>query len=211
MQLASEHRYDVSLRLCRCAWPVPSVTCCVSMHGLLYVLSLQGPMCRGSRPDTTTLPVLTPFITQIWRRAGVATTISAEQGGVGASHDAGSALVTIPSRVDTNAFVPPRNSGRPFTHDLFIVAQLIERKGNIICYRPSPILRAANHEPMALIFVGTRDAEPQLRELAAKLHTVAEAVTFRALCRARTCLLVYHTTPMCSCCLLSMKACRSPS
>ncbi|HMU29881.1 MAG TPA: glycosyltransferase family 4 protein [Nitrospira sp.] len=189
-QLASEHQYDVSFAFA--GVPAGAISYLLRLtHGLPYVLSLQGPDVPGFEARYNYLyPVLTPFITQIWRRAGVVTAISAEQVALAHRTIPDLPLITIPNGVDTNAFVPAtRNSRRPFT--MICVARLIERKGQHHLLQAFANLRAANHEPMALIFVGTGDAEPQLRELAAKLQ-VAEAVTFKGFVPRENMPPVYH-------------------
>ncbi|ULA61176.1 MAG: putative enzyme [Nitrospira sp.] len=189
-QLVSKHRYDVSFAFA--GVPAGAISYLLRLtHGLPYVLSLQGPDVPGFEARYNYLyPVLTPFITRIWRQAGVVTAISAEQVALAHQTMPDLPLVTIPNGVDTHSFVPAANTpGRPFT--LICVARLIERKGQHHLLQAFAKLRAANHEPMSLIFVGTGDAEPHLRELAAELQ-VAEAVSFKGFVPREHMPCVYH-------------------
>ncbi|MCW5798883.1 MAG: glycosyltransferase family 4 protein [Nitrospira sp.] len=189
-KLASEHPYDVSFAFA--GVPAGAISYLLRLtHGLPYVLSLQGPDVPGFEARYNYLyPVLTPFITRIWRQADVVTAISAEQVALAHRTMPDLPLVTIPNGVDTNAFVPAeRTPGRPFT--MICVARLIERKGQHHLLQAFARLRAASPEPVALIFVGTGDAEPQLRELAARLE-VAEAVTFKGFVPREHMPRVYH-------------------
>ena len=189
-QLASTHRYDVSFAFA--GVPAGAISYLVGLtHGLPYMLSLQGPDVPGFEARYNYLyPMLTPIITRIWRHAGVVTAISAEQVALAHRTMPQLPLVTIPNGVDTNAFVPAtRTLGRPFT--MICVARLIERKGQHHLLQAFAQLRAASPEPMALIFVGTGDAEPQLREMAANLQ-VADAVTFKGFVPREHMPPVYH-------------------
>ena len=189
-QLASSHQYDVSFAFA--GVPAGAISYLLRLtHGLPYVVSLQGPDVPGFEARYNYLyPVLTPFITRIWRQAGVVTAISAEQVALAHRTMPDLPLVTIPNGVDTKAFVPAANTpGRPFT--MICVARLIERKGQHHLLQAFAWLRAASSERMALIFVGTGDAEPQLRALAAKLQ-VAEAVTFKGFVAREHMPAVYH-------------------
>src|SRR5574338_35259 len=68
-----------------------------------------------------------------------------------------------------------RGSRRAFT--IVCVARLIERKGPQYLLEAFARLRAGCGQPLRLTFVGTGDAEPQLRQSADRLH-VADVVTF---------------------------------
>lgn len=176
-RLLSQHRYDVSVAFA--GVPAGAISLVLRLtHGLPYVLSLQGPDVPWFEARYNYLyPVLTPLITRIWRKAGAVTAISAEQVALAHRTMPDLPLVTIPNGVDTNSFGPAaRAPGRPFT--MICVARLIERKGQHHLLQAFARLRAVSSEPMALIFVGTGDAESQLRELAEHLK-VTEAVTFR--------------------------------
>ncbi|MEP7151828.1 MAG: glycosyltransferase family 4 protein, partial [Nitrospira sp.] len=86
-------------------------------------------------------------------------------------------LVIIPNGVETELFAPASDEmKRPFT--IICVARLIERKGQHHLLQAFAQLRGSCAEPMRLMFVGTGDAEAQLRALADSLQ-VAEAVTFK--------------------------------
>ena len=189
-QLASERRYDVSFAFA--GVPAGAISYLLRLtHGLPYVLSLQGPDVPGFEARYNYLyPVLTPLITRIWRHAGVVTAISAEQVALAHRTMPGLDLVTIPNGVDTTSFAPRQGaSSRPLT--LICVARLIERKGQHHLLQAFARLRALCAEPTALIFVGTGDAEPQLRALAADLK-VADAVTFRGFVPRERMPQVYH-------------------
>jgi glycosyltransferase involved in cell wall biosynthesis len=189
-QLASQHHYDVSFAFA--GVPAGAISHLLRLtHGLPYVLSLQGPDVPGFEARYNYLyPLLTPLITRIWRGAGVVTAISAEQVALAHRTMPDLKLVTIPNGVDTNSFVPAGNAPpRPFT--ILCVARLIERKGQHHLLQAFARLRAVCAEPVALIFVGTGDAEPQLRELAADLKVV-EAVTFRGFVPREHMPQVYH-------------------
>ncbi len=176
-RLATEHRYDASFAFA--GVPAGAISYLLSLtHGLPYVLSLQGPDVPGFEARYNYLyPVLTPLIARIWRRAGAVTAISAEQVALAHRTMPDLALVTIPNGVDTTSFAPAAEGAtRPFT--IVCVARLIERKGQHHLLQAFAQLRASCSEPMALIFVGTGDAEPQLRALARDLN-VTDAVTFQ--------------------------------
>lgn len=189
-RLASKHHYDVSFAFA--GVPAGAISYLLRLtHGIPYVLSLQGPDVPGFEARYNYLyPLLTPLITRIWRGAGVVTAISAEQVALAHQTMPELDLVTIPNGVDTNSFVPAGTApARPFT--MICVARLIERKGQHHLLRAFAQLRAACAEPMALVFVGTGDAEPQLRELAADLK-VSEVVTFKGFVPREHMPQVYH-------------------
>ncbi|HAP41134.1 MAG TPA: glycosyltransferase family 4 protein [Nitrospira sp.] len=176
-RLLSQHRYDVSVAFA--GVPAGAISLLLRLtHGLPYVLSLQGPDVPWFEARYRSLyPVLTPLIKWIWRRAGAVTAISAEQVALAHRTMPELALVTIPNGVDTRSFVPAGKApARPFT--IICVARLIERKGQHHLLQAFAQLRASCTEPVALLFVGTGDAEPQLRELAERLK-VTDAVTFK--------------------------------
>ncbi len=176
-RLLSQHRYDVSFAFA--GVPAGAISLVLRLtHGLPYVLSLQGPDVPWFEARYHSLyPVLTPLIKWIWRRAGAVTAISAEQAALAHRTMPELELLTIPNGVDTRAFVPAgKVPARSFT--IICVARLIERKGQHHLLEAFARLRATSAEPLALIFVGTGDAEPQLRELAGSLK-VMDAVTFK--------------------------------
>lgn len=189
-RLLSQHRYDVSFAFA--GVPAGAISYLLRRtHGLPYILSLQGPDVPWFEARYNYLyPVLTPVIRQIWRRAGAVTAISAEQIALAHRTMPDLKLVTIPNGVDTRSFVPTGPAPlRPFT--IICVARLIERKGQHHLLRAFAHLRAAGTEPLALMFVGTGDAEPQLRELAASLN-VLDAVTFKGFVPRELMPRVYH-------------------
>jgi glycosyltransferase involved in cell wall biosynthesis len=176
-RLLERHRYDVSVAFA--GVPAGAISYALSVtHGLPYVLSLQGPDVPGFEARYNYLyPVLTPLIKSIWRRAGAVTAISAEQELMAHRTMPDLPLVTIPNGVDTELFTPASGeTSRPFT--IVSVARLIERKGQHHLLQAFARLRARCDRPLHLVFVGTGDAEPALRELAARLQ-VADAVTFK--------------------------------
>lgn len=176
-RLVSQHRYDVSFAFA--GVPAGAISYLLRLtHGLPYVLSLQGPDVPGFEARYHYLyPVLTPLIKRIWRGAGAVTAISAEQVAMARRTMDDLELVTIPNGVDTTAFAPADDRlQRTFT--IVCVARLIERKGQHHLLQAFAHLRAVCGEPVKLVFVGTGDAEPQLRELANRLN-VADAVTFK--------------------------------
>ena len=175
-QLVQRHRYDVSVAFA--GVPAGAMSYVLQLtHGLPYVLSLQGPDVPGFEARYNYLyPVLTPVIKRIWRRAGAVTAISREQELLAHRTMPELPLVTIPNGVDTGLFAPRSDDvKRPFT--VVCVARLIERKGQHHLLRACAQVRAGHPEPMRLILVGTGDAEPHLRELAAQL-CLSESVTF---------------------------------
>ena len=176
-RLLKQHRYDVSFAFA--GVPAGALSYVLSLtHGLPYVLSLQGPDVPGFEARYNYLyPVLTPLIKKIWRRASAVTAISAEQVLLAHRTIPDLPLVTIPNGVETKLFAPPSDEAkRPFT--IICVARLIERKGQHHLLRALAQVRVNCAHPVRLIFVGTGDAEAQLRELADSLQ-VADAVTFK--------------------------------
>ena len=176
-RLLTQHRYDVSFAFA--GVPAGALSYVLSLtHGLPYVLSLQGPDVPGFEARYNYLyPVLTPLIKKIWRRASAVTAISAEQVLLAHRTIPDLPLVTIPNGVETELFAPASHkANRPFT--IICVARLIERKGQHHLLRALAQLRVNCAQPVRLIFVGTGDAEGQLRELAESLQ-VADAVTFK--------------------------------
>jgi glycosyltransferase involved in cell wall biosynthesis len=176
-RLAGQYHYDLSFSFA--GVPAGAISYLLNVtHGLPYVLSLQGPDVPGFEARYNYLyPVLTPVIKRIWRRAGAVTAISAEQVVLAHQTMPDLELVTIPNGVDTTSFVPGGNvAKRDFT--IVCVARLIERKGQHHLLRAFAQVRAACTTPVRLIFIGTGDAEPQLRELASSLH-VSDAVVFK--------------------------------
>lgn len=175
-RLMKEHRYDVSFAFA--GVPAGAISYLLRLtHGLPYVLSLQGPDVPWFEARYNYLyPVLTPLLTRVWRRAGAVTAISAEQERLAHRTMPELTLVTIPNGVDTTLFMPaPVESRRVFT--IVCVARLIERKGQQYLLEAFARLREGCVKPLRLTFVGTGDAEPQLRQAADRLH-VADAVTF---------------------------------
>ena len=176
-QLLKQHRYDVSFAFA--GVPAGAISCLLRRsHALPYVLSLQGPDVPGFEARYNYLyPVLAPLIKVIWRRAGAVTGISAEQEMLAHKTMPDLSLVMIPNGVDTNLFTPASDKPkRPFT--FLCVARLIERKGQHHLLEAFARLRTGCTRPLHLIFVGTGDAEPQLRDLAARLK-ITDAVTFK--------------------------------
>ncbi|HVG02813.1 MAG TPA: glycosyltransferase family 4 protein [Nitrospira sp.] len=176
-QLLTQHRYDVSFAFA--GVPAGAISYLLRLtHGLPYVLSLQGPDVPGFEARYNYLyPVLAPVIKMIWRRAGAVTAISAEQEMMAHRTMPALSLVTIPNGVDTDLFTPiSGETKRPFT--FLCVARLIERKGQHHLLQAFAHLRARCDRALALIFVGTGDADLQLRELADRLR-IADAVTFK--------------------------------
>lgn len=175
-RLMKDHRYDVGFAFA--GVPAGAISYLLRLtHGLPYVLSLQGPDVPWFEARYNYLyPVLTPLLTRIWRRAGAVTAISAEQERLAHRTMPDLKLVTIPNGVDTTLFMPaPVESSRVFT--IVCVARLIERKGQHHLLEAFASMRAGSTQPLRLTFVGTGDAEPQLRQSADRLH-VADAVTF---------------------------------
>ena len=176
-QLLTQHRYDVSFAFA--GVPAGAISYLLRLtHGLPYMLSLQGPDVPGFEARYNYLyPFLTPLIKLIWRRAGAVTAISTEQEMLAHRTMPDLSLVTIPNGVDTDLFTPASGeTKRPFT--FLCVARLIERKGQHHLLEAFAQLRGRCDRPLHLVFVGTGDAEPQLRELAARLK-VSDTVTFK--------------------------------
>lgn len=176
-RLLKQHRYDVSFAFA--GVPAGAISYLLHMtHGLPYVLSLQGPDVPGFEARYNYLyPVLTPLLKRIWRRAGAVTAISAEQEQLAHRTMPDLSLVTIPNGVDTTLFAPvPAEQKQRFT--IVCVARLIERKGQHHLLQAFAQLRKSSVQPLELTFVGTGDAEPQLRKLAESL-LVSDVVTFK--------------------------------
>ncbi len=176
-QLLKRHRYDGSFAFA--GVPAGAISYLLQLtHGLPYVLSLQGPDVPGFEARYNYLcPVLTPLIKKIWRGAGAVTAISAEQALLAHRTMPDLSLTTIPNGVDTELFAPALGEAqRAFT--ILCVARLIERKGQHHLLRAFAQLSTGCVHPLRLIFVGTGDAEPQLRELALNLQ-LADTVTFK--------------------------------
>jgi Glycosyltransferase len=176
-RLLKQHRYDVSFAFA--GVPAGAISYLLHMtHGLPYVLSLQGPDVPGFEARYNYLyPVLTPLLKRIWRRAGAVTAISAEQEQLAHRTMPDLSLVTIPNGVDTTLFAPvPAEQKQRFT--IVCVARLIERKGQHHLLQAFAQLRKSSVQPLELTFVGTGDAEPQLRKLAESL-LVSNVVTFK--------------------------------
>lgn len=176
-QLLTRYRYDVSFAFA--GVPAGAISYLLRLtHGLPYVLSLQGPDVPGFEARYNYLyPVLTPLIKMIWRRAAAVTAISVEQERLAHRTMPDLPLVRIPNGVDTGLFAPASGeTTRPFT--VICVARLIERKGQHHLLQAFARLRSCCDRPLQLTFVGTGDAEAQLRELADRLQ-VADAVAFK--------------------------------
>lgn len=189
-RLMRQYRYDVSFAFA--GVPAGAMSAVLrETHGLPYVLSLQGPDVPWFEARYNYLyPVLTPIIKRIWRRAGIVTAISAEQVALAHRTMPDLELVTVPNGVDTNLFTPADDRPvRPFT--IICVARLIERKGQHHLLQAFAQLRADCAEPVRLIFVGTGDAEPQLRALANRLD-LGETVHFKGFVPREQMPLVYR-------------------
>ena len=176
-RLVKQHRYDVSFAFA--GVPAGALSYVLNLtHRLPYVLSLQGPDVPGFEQRYDYLyPFLKPFIRRIWRRAGAVTAISAEQVALARRTMPHLQLVTIPNGVDTDAFSPAE---RRAALDVNVVcaARLIERKGQHHLLEALARLHGSCRRPVRVTLVGTGDAEPKLRDLAARLQ-IAEAVTFQ--------------------------------
>ena len=147
-------------------------------HRLPYVLSLQGPDVPGFEERYNWLyPFLKPLIRRIWRRAGAVTAISAEQAALARRTMPHFKLVTIPNGVDTDAFCPAEKEAKQEVN-LVCAARLIERKGQHHLLEALARLHGCCRRPVRVTLVGTGDAEPKLRDLAARLQ-IAQAVTFQ--------------------------------
>ena len=189
-RLMRQYRYDVSFAFA--GVPAGAMSAVLrETHGLPYVLSLQGPDVPWFEARYNYLyPVLTPIIKRIWRRAGIVTAISAEQVALAHRTMPDLELVTIPNGVDTAMFAPADGRpARPFT--IICVARLIERKGQHHLLQAFAQLRATCAEPVRLIFIGTGDAEPQLRALANRLQ-LDETVHFKGFVSREHMPLVYR-------------------
>jgi glycosyltransferase involved in cell wall biosynthesis len=189
-RLLKQHRYDVSFAFA--GVPAGAISYLLHMtHGLPYVLSLQGPDVPGFEARYNYLyPVLTPLLKRIWKRAGAVTAISAEQVLLAHRTMPDLSLVTIPNGVDTTLFAPvPAEPTQTFT--IVCVARLIERKGQHHLLQAFAQLRKSSVQPLELTFVGTGDAEPQLRKLADSL-LVSDAVTFKGFMSREQMPLVYR-------------------
>jgi glycosyltransferase involved in cell wall biosynthesis len=175
-RLTRRHRYDVSFAFA--GVPAGAMSYALNlMHGLPYVLSLQGPDVPGFEERYEYLyPFLKPFIRRIWRRAGAVTVISAEQAALARRTMSHLQMVTIPNGVDTDAFCPAK---RRTTKEINAVcaARLIERKGQHHLLEALARLQGSCPRLLRVTLVGTGDAEPSLRSLAARLR-IADLVTF---------------------------------
>lgn len=176
-RLASQHHYDVSFAFA--GVPAGALSYALSLtHRLPYVLSLQGPDVPGFEARYDWLyPFLKPLIRRIWRRAGAVTAISAEQVALARRTMPHLKPVTIPNGVDTEVFCPMEKETK-YEVNLVCAARLIERKGQHHLLEALARLRGSCRRPVRVTLVGTGDAEPKLRDLAARLH-ITQAVTFQ--------------------------------
>ncbi len=176
-RLVNHHHYDVSFAFA--GVPAGALGYALNLtHRLPYVLSLQGPDVPGFEERYNWLyPFLKPLIRRIWRRAGAVTAISAEQAALARRTMPHFKLVTIPNGVDTDAFCPAEKEAKQEVN-LVCAARLIERKGQHHLLEALARLHGCCRRPVRVTLVGTGDAEPKLRDLAARLQ-IAQAVTFQ--------------------------------
>lgn len=189
-KLLAQHRYDLSFAYAGVpagvmSWLINLLT------GLPYFVSLQGPDVPGFEARYNALyPVLTPLLKLVWRRAAVVTAISADHQRLAHRTLPDLPIPVLYNGVDLETF---RAGDRPAPAvvNLLCVGRLIERKGQHHLLRAFAELRRRCAQPVRLTLVGTGDAEPALKQLAAALGLEA-AVTFQGFVAREAMPPVYH-------------------
>jgi glycosyltransferase involved in cell wall biosynthesis len=137
--------------------------------GLPYVVSLQGPDVPGFEDRYRLVyRVLTPFIRQVWRRAAAVLAISQRHRALAWQTIPGLPIDIIYNGVDLSQFTPvdhaARAAGAPVR--ILCAARLIERKGQHHLLAAAQVLKARGIDHFTLVFAGTGDFEPALRQQA---------------------------------------------
>ncbi len=148
------------------------------LHGLPYIVSLQGPDVPGFEDRYNYLyPFIVPALRQIWRKAQVVTAISKEHRELAKKTLPSIRIPIIHNGVDTSLFRPVRRKSQSTEFNILCVGRLIERKGQHHLLRAFADLSNQHQAPLRLILAGTGDFEPKLHQLAHELG-IAEHVQF---------------------------------
>jgi len=176
-QLMKRHSYDLSLAFA--GVPAGAISYALFLvHGLPYLVSLQGPDVPGFEARYSRLyPFLAPILRRIWGNAARVTAISHEHQRLARQTMPDLEIPIIHNGVDTCVFRPPTERRQGTEINILCVGRLIERKGQHHLLQAFAGLRASSAHRLRLTLVGTGDAEASLRRLAADMG-VAKAVTF---------------------------------
>lgn len=193
-ELARRKRYDLSFAFAG----VPAGAMSYALRlltGLPYIVSLQGPDVPGFEARYNTIyPVLKPILRRVWADAAYVTAISEAHRDLAHQLMPHLPIPIIYNGVDDRSFTPRTSRPEGPIH-LICVGRLIERKGQHHLLEAFAQLRAGRAEPLRLTFVGTGDAEDQLKGLAAGLG-IAEDVSFLGFVAREAMPAVYHTADL---------------
>jgi glycosyltransferase involved in cell wall biosynthesis len=137
--------------------------------GLPYVVSLQGPDVPGFEDRYRLVyRVLTPFIRQVWWRAAAVLAISQRHRALAWQTMPGLPIDIIYNGVDLSQFTPVDHATRAEEAPVRILcaARLIERKGQHHLLAAAQLLKARGVDHFTIVFAGTGDFEPALRQQA---------------------------------------------
>jgi phosphatidylinositol alpha-1,6-mannosyltransferase len=165
--LLQEHSYD----LCFAFATFPAGVMALGLRyssGLPYIISLQGPDVPGFEARYNYIyPFLKPLARVVWKRAVAVTAISEQMRQLASQTCSDVHMDIIYNGVDTRR-VQPRNwdnvyrPSEPVT--VICVARLIERKGQHHLLESGAVLKQRGWDGFRIVFVGTGDAEPLLKE-----------------------------------------------
>lgn len=137
--------------------------------GLPYVVSLQGPDVPGFEDRYRLVyRVLTPFIRQVWRHAAAVLAISQRHRALAWQTIPGLPIDIIYNGVDLTQFSAVDHTARTSEAPVRILcaARLIERKGQHHLLAAAQILKQRGIDNFRVVFAGTGDFEPTLRQQA---------------------------------------------
>jgi glycosyltransferase involved in cell wall biosynthesis len=166
-ELLKKHSYD----LCFAFATVPAGVMALGLrysNGLPFIVSLQGPDVPGFEARYNYIyPFLRPVARAVWTRAAAVTVISEQMRQLALKTHPGQRMEIIYNGVDTRK-VQPRSWANAFPPSesitIICVARLIERKGQQHLLEAGALLKQKGWNGFRIIFVGTGDAEPLLRD-----------------------------------------------
>ena len=175
-RLLAEQRYDLCL-----AWStLPAGAVALAIHEfqhLPFIVRIGGSDLPGHERRYRLITfLLKPLILRVWSRAKVIVVKCREENDRIRNFNRSTPVVIIPNGVDLKMFCPAEHRVESGPLRLIIVARLIAHKGHATLFRAMKILVAEGVD-VCLDVVGTGDAEPAYRAMAARLG-LAERVRF---------------------------------
>jgi glycosyltransferase involved in cell wall biosynthesis len=166
-ELLQDHSYD----LCFAFATFPAGVMALGLrypNGIPYIVSLQGPDVPGFEARYNYIyPILRPIARLVWKRAAAVTAISEQMRQLAMQTCSDVGMDIIYNGVDIHR-IQPRNwnsvsfDSEPVT--VICVARLIERKGQHHLLESGAILKTWGLDGFRVLFVGTGDAGPSLKQ-----------------------------------------------